>query len=400
LGKAQLKILLLSRNETDFYTGGIAEVIYQLSQELPKIGVQVIVYAGSEVTRSQPIDALKNGTLCYTGPILKPGLLSLLTEKNKLSLITDIIHQHDIQLIQTCGIYRAGYMALRLKLRLGIPYVLTSHGDISSQFSKRNKKTKNISRYQAIFKSAAAVTYLTASMAEIAHQIYNTRDKCKIIPNGINLSEWKCDMQSVVTPYLFCIGRIVKEKGFAVIIETYAKLIDAGLKLSLVIAGEGPEKNNLIEKAKLLNLNVVEQLSFDSLSFPAKTVCFVGNVKGHIKTKLFMHSKLVLFPTQPTLVQESFGLVPFEAFAAKRPLIMSQLDRVDSLKEEGFQFQVIEKSNDSNAWYKTILENLNQSESPRMLDDNFAKLKSYDWRLVVKQYRDVWRSCIIVKPYV
>jgi glycosyltransferase involved in cell wall biosynthesis len=201
-------------------------------------------------------------------------------------------------------------------------------------------------------------------------------------------------MHDIHTPYLFCIGRLVQEKGFDIIIEAYAKIIAAGFDLSLVIAGEGSEKHIFVEKAKELQLAISENTACDL--FPNKTVCFVGNVKGQIKTSLFMRSRMVLFPTQSNLVQESFALVPFEAFAAKRPLVMSQLDRAHELKEEGFIFDIIENPSDANEWRDMIIKKLNETESLDGLNNNFQKLQPYDWKIIVEQYKTTWQKSLLL----
>jgi glycosyltransferase involved in cell wall biosynthesis len=384
-----MKILFISRSAADLSIGGIAEVLSNLTRTLPLLGVQVFVYVPGELNIENPIDGLGNGTPCYSGPFLKPGWKAFFSKRKQLQPLLELIKKLDIDIVHTCGLYRAGYVALQLKKQLDIPYVVTSHGDILTSSSDRIKRNSVKKRCKTILQNADAVTHLTSEMANAAHEIFDSSNASFIIPNGINLSMWS----STVNPenFALAIGRLVREKGFHVLIAAFSVLFKEGLTTSLVIAGEGDYQHELVLLAKQLGLNVVFKTPQNTENIPEKSICFVGNVKGDIKINLYGRSKMVLFATQPHLTEESFGLVPFEAFAAKKILLASALLRIKQLEENGFNIDVVEQADNPQSWSRHIKTHLeNDAVDQAITNKNYALLKDYDWMLIAKQYQDVY----------
>ena len=101
--------------------------------------------------------------------------------------------------------------------------------------------------------------------------------------------------------YMFMIGRLTKFKDFPLAIEAMAKLKHR--EYTLVIGGEGEEKNNLIALCQKLDLT--------------HRVKFIGSVPFKQLPKLYGEAKLLLFPGK----DEPFGLVPIEALACGTPVI-------------------------------------------------------------------------------
>ena len=83
--------------------------------------------------------------------------------------------------------------------------------------------------------------------------IYNPVYNSKIILE----SNKKEEMINFKQKYIVALGRLVKEKNYFNLIESYKKLIDLDgvSNLDLVIIGEGPERQNIIRKITELNLN-------------------------------------------------------------------------------------------------------------------------------------------------
>ena len=57
-------------------------------------------------------------------------------------------------------------------------------------------------------------------------------------------------------PVLICTGRLVKQKGFALLLEAMSLLQEQGFKSCLLLVGEGPERQSLTQRAKQLDLTV------------------------------------------------------------------------------------------------------------------------------------------------
>ena len=389
-----MRILFLSR-AGGLQIGGIAEVVLHLSNYLSELGAQVFVYNNGKLNTEQPLDLIHNGTPCYSGPIIKPGISGWFSKNKTMRPLIELVYKNKIDIIQTLSLYRAGHAAMMLKKITGIPFVITSHGDILPTSSDRISRKAIIKRCKTILKSADAITHLTDKMANISHQILDTTPKSHIIPNGIDLAHWQSIKTDQPLDYIFLIGRLVKEKGFDVIIDALSILIRNGNPTSLVIAGEGPFEQDLVQCAKNHHLNVVYHSADDLNTLPTQSICFIGPIKGHVKRQAFCRSRAVLFPTQPHLCEEAFGLVPFEAIAAKRPLIISNLNRAYQLQQSGFDIDIVEQPDKPENWVTKIQDRLQFNIDQRIqIDNNFRLLNNFDWSYIAKQYYDLYKKII------
>lgn len=76
---------------------------------------------------------------------------------------------------------------------------------------------------------------------------------CSVIPNPIseNLPEY-CPTNTEF--YIFSVGRLNQQKNFCLLIEAFSKLHKKYANYSLIIAGEGPERESLEKQISLLEL--------------------------------------------------------------------------------------------------------------------------------------------------
>jgi len=102
-------------------------------------------------------------------------------------------------------------------------------------------------------------------------------------------------------------GRLIREKGVHVLIQSFAHVVNAVPDAKLIVAGDGPEKDNLVDLA--LDLGFAEQ------------VRFVGWL-----SRESMESELQSAWVQvaPSVCRETFGLVAAEAMMRGTAVIASQ----------------------------------------------------------------------------
>ncbi len=118
-------------------------------------------------------------------------------------------------------------------------------------------------------------------------------------------------------PILFCSGRIVEDKGFDVAIDAFAQLVRARPDARLVIAGDGPERTALAERAASLGLT--GQVELPGWVSP-------GGVHEFVR-----RASVVLVPSR----LEGFGLVALEAALMARPVIASDVGGLPEVVEDG-----------------------------------------------------------------
>jgi glycosyltransferase involved in cell wall biosynthesis len=160
--------------------------------------------------------------------------------------------------------------------------------------------------------------------------------KISVIPNGINIDEYKQENITLKNQVIF-VGRLIFYKNIGVIIDAINKVKKNIPDVKLVIIGDGPQKSELISKVNSQNLQ--------------SNVIFMGNVSDQEKIKQIHESKILL---NPSLI-EGFGIVVLEGFACGKPVLVSDSKPLSDLITESKDGFVL-PSNDSDKWADKITE--------------------------------------------
>jgi glycosyltransferase involved in cell wall biosynthesis len=103
---------------------------------------------------------------------------------------------------------------------------------------------------------------------------------------------------------LLYVGRVSRDKGLDSLLETYRKIVDERPRTRLLIVGDGPYLQTLMEKAKALPL-----------------IVFTGRIEQEQLPDLYRCADLFLFPS----VTDTFGRAVLEAQACGLPAIVSNM---------------------------------------------------------------------------
>ncbi len=144
---------------------------------------------------------------------------------------------------------QAPYAILASKL-LKIRCVVSLHGDDVEGLPHRSGIDHWL--FKKVLLSADYVTACSNYLLDEAKKIVpEIEGKSTAIWNGINPEEYR-DIKPYKhpRPYIFAGGRFVYAKGFDVLLHAYRRLLDAGQKIDLILAGDGPERENLINLAE------------------------------------------------------------------------------------------------------------------------------------------------------
>ena len=388
-----MRVLYLSHRYQDTKTGGLAEFLHYLPLALQSWGVIPFLYTQSahhSLTTLQEPELLPNRMLHYSGPFLKP---SILPSKKALHCVIRLCRAQNIELIHAQGTYRAGYLAMRVARKIDIPYLVTSHSDILPTNSKRIKRYSTRTRCQKVLKQATHVTHLTPFMAKTSHSLHDTQHKSTIIGNGIDYAAWQPYIHTEEQDYMLAIGRLEPEKGFNVLIESFAQLNKLGCTSSLVIAGTGSMDQALRNQVHALGLTLVDQWNPSSM-LPARSVVFTNYVRHDIKIRLFAAAKCILFAPQPHIWEEPFGIVQLEAMAAGKILIASSTAATRCLQSQGVK-NILVEANNRLAW-KNAMQQVLENENDRKINGkiNREKSKFYDWKHIAQNYMRVYEQIV------
>jgi len=168
-----------------------------------------------------------------------------------------------------------------------------------------------------MLRQADAVTACSAYVLRDLGAFGEVRGPTHVVPNGVEPSDFAATTMPSedVGRYVLAIGRLVPQKGFDVLVEAFKS--DALRDLTLVLAGDGPERRRLQSRAANLGL--------------ATRVRFLGSVERSRIPALFCGADAFAFPSRG----EGFGIALLEAMAAGVPAVAAAAGGVPEFARDG-----------------------------------------------------------------
>ncbi|RAI85594.1 glycosyltransferase [Algoriphagus yeomjeoni] len=171
------------------------------------------------------------------------------------------------------------------------------------------------------------------------------------------------------SPRLLSVGRLIPSKGLFGLVEAFAKFLNQFPGSTLSIAGDGPEKTNLLKKIEELNLN--------------DSVCLLGSVQN--VTRELLNTDLFIFPT----FYEGLPGALIEAMMAKVPVICSDIpENRECLSEDMGIFHKVGDWGDLLSVMKISMA-LNDWDKRTSKAFDFAS-KKFDVKNIVCQYEELY----------
>jgi L-malate glycosyltransferase len=205
----------------------------------------------------------------------------------------------------------------KIKTELNIPCLYV---DQMSRSMKRKSWTYNLKRilkgiiyYKKIDGIIAISQFVKKTILSEIGLFWNS--KIQVIYNALPLDNFVIESkipEKVDKISIFCIGHLIKEKGFQVLIDACKKLELSKIPFSLTIAGDGVFKNNL----EILAKNNLPEGSFQ----------FLGNITN--QPYYLNQSDLVIIPS---LWKEAFGYTVVEAMLMKKVIFASNIGGIPEI---------------------------------------------------------------------
>ncbi len=156
-----------------------------------------------------------------------------------------------------------------------------------------------------ILSAADAVIVSSRGLLENSEGLAGCRDKCRVVPFGIDLDEYPYPSAPAEAdpPFVLFVGRLVYYKGVQYLVEAARRLG----RWKFVIAGDGPYYATLKMMAEGMEDRVV----------------FTGEVDDMYRASLMRECALLVLPSVAR--SETFGIVQLEAMACWKPVINTSL---------------------------------------------------------------------------
>jgi glycogen synthase len=263
-----------------------------------------------------------------------------------LKIKSDIIHLHA---------FSPGLLAPIIRLFSRTKIVFTAHGNgmkiaglwVSGQF------LEGLVFYQIKYDlliTVAEKTFFKKPKTELV----------KVIPNGVNLSDFKnAQRKRVEVKKIVYFGRLFYDKGVDLLIDAFLKL--KKYNLSLIVIGSGPELDKLKRKAKDGNIE------------------FVGFYRGEELTKQLSMADLVVLPSRV----EGMPLRLLEAWAAKIPVLLTDVGDNAVYVKDGVNGFLCKPTSES--IYKSLIGILNNNNLNSITNLAYAQVKKYTWKNITGQ---------------
>ncbi len=282
----------------------------------------------------------------------------------------DIIHVH--------GDFAEAFFGGRLSKKLGIPSVLTIHAGLN----KKHLRQKN----RKFFDNISKIICVSREIADELKIISVAEEKIEIISSGICLDEFKnVDKNAVIDlrdkyskPIIISIGVLRINKGFSYLINAFKEVLNKFNSATLLIIGDGPEKNNLKKQSKNIS-----------------NILFLGRQEHNKVIEYLQVSDVFVLASISTFNdREGTSTVVMEAMAAGLPIVATKVGGNPYLIKDNDNGFLVNPGNSSEL-SQTIIKLLNDSELTKKISaQNLEDIKQKDWPIIAKKIAEIYQSLL------
>lgn len=313
---ARIRLLLV---ESGRAVGGTERVVWELATRLPKPRFDVRVWLSPDPGVDELAAALVQAGLAVDRVAEVDrrfdvgGMAATWSRLRRLR--PDLLHVHHV--------WPAADRYLSLIARAaGVPRMVVTEHITGASHSRGQRALK-----RGELRHADAVTAVTGAIVDTLVRDYGIeRSRVQVVPNGADppdpdreeplAKRWRERfLATPLKPLWVVAGRLEEQKGHDVLFAALARLVQAGLDFTLVVAGDGSRRSWLESQALSLGLS--------------PRVQFVGQLDD--VGGLLAAADAVLLPSR----WEGLPLVLLEAMARGRPIVASAVGGVRDAIEDG-----------------------------------------------------------------
>jgi glycosyltransferase involved in cell wall biosynthesis len=279
-----------------------------------------------------------------------------------------------------------GPAALLAARRLRLPSVITMHGgdvyvnpeqgyDFPTRWYVRPALRWTL-------RHSDALTAITEDCRQHALRAGAPDASVHIIFNGTDLRRFSPDPSGVkpVDPQfgprmIFACRQLFPRKGIRFLIEAVAQLVPRFPDITLVLAGDGFERPDLMALADRLGI--------------ASRVTFLGWVPNTALPPYYRAAAVSVIPS----LEEGFGIPAAEAMGCNTPVVATDAGGLPEVVEHGVTGLVVPRG-DASALAQAIGELLDDPERRRRMGEagRARALRLFDWDRTAEQLEELYRS--------
>ncbi|MBM7078292.1 glycosyltransferase family 4 protein [Micromonospora humida] len=330
------RVLMLSWEYPPVLVGGLGRHVHALATALAAAGHEVTV-----VTRhaeGAPLQEYADGVRVLRAPedpvafpLATGSLLAWTMAFNHTLTRTalraadtadyDVVHAHD---------WLVGHTAVTLAEHLDLPLVTTMHATEAGRHQgwlpgELNRTIHGVEHW--LSNASARVIACSGYMRAQVSRLFDVpAGRVDVVPNGVDDRAFRARPRAVASararfagdgPLVGYAGRLVYEKGVQHLVDAVPHLRDRHPGLRVVIAGDGPYRDELVDQVRRLHVG--------------DSVRFTGFLDAGQLPALLAATDATVVPS----LYEPFGMIALEAAAAGAPLAVASTGGLAEIVEPG-----------------------------------------------------------------
>lgn len=396
---SKMRVLMLSWAFPPGINGGIASNVHHLSKNLKgSADVHVVTCGFPDEPATGLVDGVKVTRVNDRGIPQRDFIMwlyrvnSLMVEKASEIIQNegpfDVVHAHD---------WLVSRAAVELKQRFSLPLVTTIHSaepevnGVKINTGALQASTLYIGQYLML--NSDRIICCSSYLQGQVMKGFGLPDSkmIDVIPNGVDPSRF--DISGTSAPAAACptheenmpdgkktvlyAGRLAVEKGVHTLVQAVAMLRHQGLDVELVIAGEGPYREDLMDEVRARGLQ--------------RYVHFMGPVDHTMLVTLYKLSDVVAIPS----LHEPSGSAALEAMASMTPVVASDVGGISDMIEDGVT-ALKSKPGDSDSLAASIRRVLADRSLAESLKKNARQVvaEKYNWAFVADRTAGVYKDLL------
>lgn len=201
----------------------------------------------------------------------------------------------------------------------------------------------------------------------------------KLQPKRTSYLKKKLELSGPIVLYL---GRVSNEKGLLYLLYAFPIVLKEIPDAKLVIIGQGPERQNLIELSRKLNIS--------------KSVVMPGPISHSKIQEAFALAEIFVLPSIPTASwREQFGYVLIEGMSCGKPVVASRTGAIPEIVDDGITGLLVQPK-DVTGLSQAILSLLLNPSKAREMGANARKKAEeiYSDKVVAKSLVKLYKNIL------
>lgn len=359
--------------------GGVEEIARNVARRLQAAGhaVTIVVHRHPEsLPQREIIDgvAVNRFRFMYPARNLRTALSSL---KGGMALagLASLFKQIKPDLVHViCPSTSSLYVWLACKI-LNIPIVTTLQGELFMDADAIYERS-SFARW-AVNRLLEGSRHLTAcSMFTLQHaeKMFDLRAIPRsVIFNGVDLAESEESVNETKSePFVFAIGRLVQNKGFDTLVNSFSAVVQVKPDAKLFIAGDGAARGDLEKLVKELGLS--------------GSITFLGKIDRPQVTWYFNHCEFFVLPSPC----EPFGIVCLEAMRAGKAQVATRNGGPPEFIQDGIEGLLVPPNDPPNMAAALLRLWSDTSARATMGAAALEQVGKFDWSIITQQYMTLY----------